>query len=267
MKKIQYEIGMVIVSIVIVLCSIFVITDTYQLHTYNNESIEEKVYFIETEQFLMRHFITEQTTEGYQVCFGTLFIKDDEFFSEIEMLDLSISFVLQDEVSKLIEQSVELNLGQEVYELDVLQYDEEIIYDSVQLTLNNLEGFENPISFELEDVYSVSTNVKDYHLVGSFVNDHYMNMGHLLFLNNPLEYTDISIEYRYSEDDFYRVFDKVSCSVEEYLNREYDPIHLHIEDNKLAYETLSMVVILSNEDDEPLVFSIDLEVEGLVYED
>lgn len=119
----------------------------------------------------------------------------------------------------------------------------------------------------------------EYRIENAAISKSMIRLGSLKTSNDNVfkDYSDVSLEYRYLKDkkgdpkdnDNYVVFHKISGTTKELINNDdYGTYNLEDDDIDLKNEKLSVVVILSNGDDNQYAFAIDLNVQeaGDYYE-
>lgn len=265
MNKIKYDLSFLLLSLLITGSSMFLLHDLYELHVFNDVALSEVVYSFEDDHFALNHFCVYASQELTEISLGTLTIKEESIYDEIDTLQLQFNLLYDTEVVEVIEVDVTLNQGKTVYFLEDVFFEEPLFFDEISIA--DLDTLLNPSTLISNDFYAVSSNAKDYFLSGCYVSKDYMNLGTIVFKDELTMYDTISVEYRYQDGDDYRVFDKVSCSIDAYIENDYIPFYNHLANNDLHLEQLSVVVILSGEDKESSVFAIDLTVEGVEYDE
>lgn len=112
----------------------------------------------------------------------------------------------------------------------------------------------------------------EYRIENAAISKSMIRLGSLKTSNDNVfkDYSDVSLEYRYLKDkkgdpkdnDNYVVFHKISGTTKELINNDdYGTYNLEDDDIDLKNEKLSVVVILSNGDDNQYAFAIDLNVQ------
>ena len=112
----------------------------------------------------------------------------------------------------------------------------------------------------------------EYRIENAAISKSMIRLGSLKTSNDNVfkDYSDVSLEYRYLKDkkgdpkdnDNYVVFHKISGTTKELINDDdYGTYNLEDDDIDLKNEKLSVVVILSNGDDNQYAFAIDLNVQ------
>ena len=112
----------------------------------------------------------------------------------------------------------------------------------------------------------------EYRIENAAISKSMIRLGSLKTSNDNVfkDYSDVSLEYRYLKDkkgdpkdnDNYVVFHKISGTTKELINDDdYGTYTLEDDDIDLKNEKLSVVVILSNGDDNQYAFAIDLNVQ------
>lgn len=255
MKEKQGQFIFTFVFSVVVIISIYIFYPVFEFHTYDEVVYEEFVVEEKNEDFELinyEYFVNEAI---HHIGGGTFTIINTEWLEEKEL-----NITIYNDSREIFNQMIEVKEEVITYTLDNIEMYEKM-YDPLEVLLITIENeeevlFEGELSF-IEPV-EITANTKEYRIENVYILPSFMRLGKLNIVDDISEYTDIALEYRYVSEDDYEVFYKVIASIEEYEAMIYDPLYYASEeDGNLTEKQMSIVVILSNEEEE-YVFSIDL---------
>lgn len=251
-------------SLCIVIVTLFFVEDLFVFHSYNKIDYNENILEVETDSFSIKNFKVLSKHDSHILSVHSITLHND-IIENYENIDVLFNVNNNEE----LRYNIDLIDGVYEYQFDELEHEVDLL-DNFVITCTLFDIDSNEISSKTLDnmeLYKIHSTAKDYNLSGASVNKNYMNLGKLLFLHENDKYSDITIEYRYIDEeiDDYKVFYKVDTTIEEYINSDEIYFYNNNTIDNLLEQEFSIVIMLTGENIDRNVFSIDLEIED--YDD
>lgn len=274
-KKYRVQLILSIVFALIVSGSLFFMYSTFSFHTYDQVVYYDYMLSTSNDKISLENYEVYKDEKLSTLGGGTLVIKDSNILNVSDTLKITVKGKAENgksvEGMYLVSSNGQTNSFSLPYNATQIKDKKEqreitsIKEASIKIT-NLQDAVILEEQLEVLPLQSVSGSNKEYRIENAYIGEKFMRLGKLA-VNSDIqkEYPNISLEYRYVKDkkkEDYVVFKKVSETTKTYLEKkESEVFYLEDEEESLLDKELSVVVILSNSEDQ-YAFSIDLSKAG-----
>jgi hypothetical protein len=261
----------------------------FRFHTYSQRVYYDAIASITNDAFDVTNYEIFQDETASSYGNGTLYIRDPNLIikeltnSKLgDTLTIVITMQFTNSNKEVISMNKEYPVVLEENGTTILSYDNtinsELTYASLKEASLTIQNNDQKVSYPLTifNMNLIKSSNRESRMETASISGNVLRLGKLVTsysLVNSYDY--ISLEYRYMKDtkgdkddiDNYVVFDKVEAPTKEYMAINNNGTYIYEGEGSLVDKVLSVVVVLSD-GDEDYIFSMEMEVDtsGVQYE-